>query len=614
MTSKENDPLLHRSIDGESNERETDGSGMSTYRLTGGCFAVLLVIAATFVATSFPSSHHFTRSSPPYIQSRLAADTDEATDNFPPPPPPLAEATDDLPPPPPPPPPPAEVFPGVGLPVNEVPAVIPYPSVEQKVGRFFIPAVTQVPPTMIKQPKSTSLKMAEDIFVATQNIGSQIPNVENYNFFSTGSHAKTLQYLLKTNPFMATALTESNGGFDLLTFDPSDPSAKNNPSLYRKIMSTLNGAGHRVNVHFNKHLKITAVRVYDDVLGDRILAQNLDTEYWMSSAIYNLIFYASSVHATIHVLHYCLTAALDYSSEGFGAMNQWAKVYATHVPVKYRQVGEILITDPPNLLALILGEDAKLFLGRDDVPRSLQATFAAITGSSGFGASGTEIRLVLQDMLNMWGANPSNWLEKMMNMTGDTMKKAGILTEFSKHNDLIPQFASDVAGALREIDETKYTAAEVGLKNYLKRCGFTSEINTLEEWIELMSVTGMVHGSTLSYSRAMSHPEILRWRNIQGETWAEADMKLGLTILGTICGMDEHRHVMTSATDSPPDTYTDRLQVVLDEYDAKASELKEAYKNKIMEDEDEFNEFGWILSDFCPDGFDGKQLTITTYI
>ena len=42
--------------------------------------------------------------------------------------------------------------------------------------------------------------------------------------------------------------------------------------------------------------------------------------------------------------------------------------------------------------------------------------------------------------------------------------------------------------------------------------------------------------------------------------------------------------------------------------------LKEAYKKKIMKHSETFYDYGWILSDFCPDGFDGKQLTVATYI
>ena len=152
-------------------------------------------------------------------------------------------------------------------------------------------------------------------------------------------------------------------------------------------------------------------------------------------------------------------------------------------------------------------------------------------------------------------------------------------------------------------------------KVYLKRCsGFTSRIDSLENWIELMAVTGIVHGATLSYSRLFADTDILKWRDIRTDSWQTPDVNLHLKVLATVCGMDEHRHVMSSSTDVVGEKYDSKLQAVLETYEQKADALKEAYKNKIMEDTDEFNNYGWILSDFCPDGFDGKQLTVTTYI
>ena len=129
-----------------------------------------------------------------------------------------------------------------------------------------------------------------------------------------------------------------------------------------------------------------------------------------------------------------------------------------------------------------------------------------------------------------------------------------------------------------------------------------------------MAVTGITHGCTLSYSRLFADTDILRWRDIQIETWQAPDVNLHLKILATVCGMDEHRHVMSSSTDVVGQKYDAKLQQVLDTYDEKATEYKESYKNEIMKNTHEFNNYGWILSDFCPDGFDGKQLTVSTYI
>jgi len=365
-----------------------------------------------------------------------------------------------------------------------------------------------------------------------------------------------------------------------------------------------------VNMKFNSDMEITRIRVYDKgsgILIDRIsrCKSNEDAEYWASAAIYSLVTYAQCVHATIHVLHYILTGALDYSSQGFDAMNQWAQAYSTHIPFKYRQVGNLLFVP-------------------DDVDDPSKKDASVLTGPLGLGLTGVTARPIYQELLNSWVENPSDWFGVLSEISPDEMKKSGVLTEFYKHHDLVPDFAADVAGALRDIDQDKYAVAEERLKDYIKQCGLeSSNIATLEDWIKIMSVSGITHGSTISYSRTFATPEILRWRNIASNNWDKDDASSAGSIIATLCGMDEHRHVMMNDTDKKPlgltggpgeDKYADKLQDVLDEYAEKASELKQTYQEKIMEDKEEFNEFGWILSDFCTDGFDGKQLTITTYI
>jgi hypothetical protein len=118
----------------------------------------------------------------------------------------------------------------------------------------------------------------------------------------------------------------------------------------------------------------------------------------------------------------------------------------------------------------------------------------------------------------------------------------------------------------------------------------------------------------------------MKWRDIQSDVWETPDLIIVNTGLVTISGMQEGRHVFNPIVDQyalmeetfePFDNgteYNEKLKAVLEKYDSMSTELKEAYKTKIMEDPEMFNNFGWILSDFCPDGFDGKQLTITTYI
>uniref|UniRef100_A0A7S2UEN7 Lipoxygenase domain-containing protein n=1 Tax=Attheya septentrionalis TaxID=420275 RepID=A0A7S2UEN7_9STRA len=475
---------------------------------------------------------------------------------------------------------PDELFKGVHLPPDKVPPQIDNDYTKAQVGKY-VKAAGATAPQLYGQPKISLTSMEEMV----AEVNDYVSPSDDYKFFGNGDHVKELSLVLKTNPFFTSTLTETSDGFELKSYDP----AEKNPSFYLQMLRTLNGVGHRVNFQFDSHMNIKSFQVFDDLEG-REIQGDLDQKKYASSALFNIFFYASSVHATIHAFHYLLTSALQYSSKDFKEMNAWSTEFFKNVSNKYGQISKLLITDPV-----------------------LDGTYdqALLTGIDGFGSS-QALRPILKNLLDTWGksSNAHGFLNSMMNISEEKMENAGILTEFKKHYDLIKPFAKDAANALEKTDPVKYRTAENNMKDYLNDCGtFESKIDTIEKWIELMSVTGVMHGATLSYSRLMGRADIARWRNIQGETWDLMDINVIAGSLGTITGMEEDRHVMGSTEK----LYTTELQAVLDDADEKATALKEDYKKKLIANPD-FDNFGWILSDYCPDNFDGKQLTIATYI
>ena len=479
-----------------------------------------------------------------------------------------------------------EVFKGVYLPDNQMPGLAPNPYTVAQVGKYLSLAGEKVAAPLLNQPKD-SLKPAEAFMKEINDLQRTVPS-GNYKFFGNGiNHAKELELLLKTNPFMVSALTETKNGFELKSYDPKEKK----PSRFLQYMRTLNGVGHRVNFEFTKEMKLKSFEVFDDIEG-RVIPGELDVQKYASSAIYNLFFYASCIHSTIHVLQFLMTSGFEAASKDFEAMNEWAVSYAKNIGIKYEQVAALLITDPQ--------------------PPGTERP-ALITNPNGVGSSQV-IRPMLKDLLDMWGQSPKakDFLKNMMNIPRNKMEKAGILTEFMKHFDLIEPFAASASKALHKIDPKAFNDAEGRLKQYLKRCGsFKSNIDTVDTWIQLMSVTGIVHGCTLSYSRFLGLADIARWRNYLGKTWDPFDINLITGVLGTIVGMESGRHVMTST--GATTTFAKELQEVLDDYDSKVSVLKAEYKTDLLKSKD-FDEYGFILSDYGPDNFDGKQLTIATYI
>ena len=141
-------------------------------------------------------------------------------------------------------------------------------------------------------------------------------------------------------------------------------------------------------------------------------------------------------------------------------------------------------------------------------------------------------------------------------------------------------------------------------------------MKTIDTWIQLMGATGILHGSTLSFTRLAGKAAVMRWRNITSDVWEEHDIKLTTTALGTITGMVKGRHFMGAKKRFclfRCDVSRGELQKVLADYDKSTSRLKKEYTKRIQQ-RDDFKTLGYIYSDWAVDGFDGKQLTVATYI
>lgn len=498
--------------------------------------------------------------------------------------------------------PPSSLIPDVLFPVNEVFKGIHLPSWDPSqghglLGDFTLSQVAEFlggadapSKALVGQPKG-SLDSLREVVAKVANYDETVPSPDDYQFWGNGDYEKQLTLLLKTNPFMAATLTESrDGGFELKAFDRGE----RKPSLFLKTMRTFNGEGHRVNFKFDSKMNIESFQVFDDRTGKELKVDSHDRKKYASSAIFNIFYFASSVHATIHVFHFLLTSAMVEATKDFDAMHKLALAYSRNVRNKYIQVGQLLITDP----AADPANDSSL-----------------ITGMHGIGGS-QAVRPILEELLNSWGetSTATHFFRDMMNVSEQKMDKAGILVEFRKHLDLVQPFSIDIRRSLQRIDSSKYNDAQRNLNEYLDNCGsFKSNINSVQSWFEMMSVTGIVHGATLSYTRLVADPGVVRWRNIGSDKWDPYDVNLIVGVLGTICGMEEGRHVMGNEVDG--EVFENNIQDVLNEYEGRASTLKEAYKEALLAgDKGEFNNFGFILTDYGPDNFDGKQLTITTYI
>jgi len=111
-----------------------------------------------------------------------------------------------------------QVLPGVDLPsTDEIPEVIRHDFTDNRVALFLGSSIQGTAARMLGKPKDdkSATSVAQRNILSSQKIAAKIPNPSDYKYFGNGNHSKNLVYLLKTNPFMAAALTEARWGFEL---------------------------------------------------------------------------------------------------------------------------------------------------------------------------------------------------------------------------------------------------------------------------------------------------------------------------------------------------------------------------------------------------------------
>lgn len=437
---------------------------------------------------------------------------------------------------------------------------------------------------------------------------------DGYLYFGNRDFKKILPMLCQSNPFFASALTVSEDGEYLELKAFADHPERDGEPLYLSLVRELVDDAHRINVKLSKSMEIVEISKFDD--GKAIIVPEKEWDYYASGVIYNLIFYSSTVHANIHILHYLMcTCIVNATRKTNASMAKWANIYDDNIAMKYFQVA-----------ALLFEANA---LGRP-FPPNTSADEKMVSGINGFGAT-PKIMGKVKDMQVLWGSlkNTEDFTKKFLlkgvYMTAQSeeaaeeiLKEANILVEYNKHRDNVPKFAKELSDVMKEDDPAAFEKTNDNIKAFMANCGEgVSSIDDISSWLQLMSLTGIVHGSTLSYTRLILVPEIIRWRNIHSPTWNDDDISLMRGGFGTVEGMTLDRHVFTNeikygwkwdTQDIAP-----KVKAVLDKYSDMALKLKKDYQAE-LETRSDLRDYGWILTDHCPDGVDGKQHTITTYI
>jgi hypothetical protein len=283
-----------------------------------------------------------------------------------------------------------------------------------------------------------------------------------------------------------------------------------------------------------------------------------------------------------------MSSAMDHATTNT-SLNSWARPYMFQIYFKYTQVE-----------SLVLAEDGFLPGSAPDC--------------SGYDTADRDKILSLnKEMLSEWGTykTADKFVKKFLlgNISPKALCGSGIATALLNQVALISPYANAMEKEFKKDDNFKSITSN--LKKYLQLTGTgVSSINSMRAWLELMSVTGIMHGSTFSMTRLCMTQSIVSVNSYQSDVFTPRDARFMRILAGTILGTHEEFYVFS---DSLPATYPYNISEVLSEYDDKTTALKALHQTEITKDTDVYNTYGWILSDYGPNFMDGKQLTLITY-
>jgi len=423
---------------------------------------------------------------------------------------------------------------------------------------------------------------------------------EDYQYFGIDDGVSNLLCLLRSNPFFASTLTPIRDvntkkiiAFGIYPFDDS--------TYFGKTMAVMHPKYKRVEATFAPDLSsILSIVVYQpkDITSEPIIHVDDATIPINDKAnlLTNLIMYYSEVvHATIHLFHYLLTTCMSRATLGSSPLNDWAYAFNENVSIKYLEI----------VTALFL----KYF---GALNQSTQIFFNAWMA----GPHSSVVQLA-SDLCKEWSSYDSahSFLLKFLfpKLSVKELDDADICVTWREHVALVEGYSQELSDAFGEVHAGNYSQINAGFQLLTSQTGYSGVggVKTIRQFVELMSVTGLLHNGTMSFTRLITTAPVLALLCPEEEYFTIRDALICAIGILTITGSKEG-HTVFSWT-IPYTEVPNNVIKVFQKYSFLSSKIKAEYYASIK-DRPDFKYLGFILTDHAPDEIDGKQYSLTTYM
>jgi hypothetical protein len=238
----------------------------------------------------------------------------------------------------------------------------------------------------------------------------------------------------------------------------------------------------------------------------------------------------------------------------------------------------------------------------------------AAPNSSGFDTTGDrpKVLTIVKAILREWSSykTADDVIKKclMKHIDPKLLRSSGVGKSFLKQLELVAPFSCAMEKEFKK--DKSYESITSSLTTFLDSTGAGNSIDSMRSWLEVNTITSMLHGCSLSLLRLIATHSFLSVNSFDSPTFTTRDSKMWRAYTG---GPLETSEVWYPFSGRIPSENPYNINKVIKMYDRKTTALKDQVQREITKNDAEYKTFGWILSDFGPNFKDAKQLSYTGY-